>query len=204
MMMFLRYLGPALLAVTLFVIFAPGFLACSDATRKADAVVLYVGPELESRLGEARQLIRDGYARYLIIPSYSEIEQVQSDGTLIRISGDIRLRHNILPIRKAVNYGRYYEDTHVETCEAKRIMDDLGLHTALLVSSSYHMRRIMMIAGLVFRGHDYTIICNPVRRQTPYTAADWLNRERRRIIVSEYMKIGWFLVYGLVSSWHGC
>lgn len=200
-MMILRYLGPALFAMTLFVIFAPGFLACSDTMRKADAVILFVGPELESRLGEARQLIRDGYARYLIIPSYGQIDQVQGDGTLKRISGDIRMRHNILPLRKAVNYGRYFEDTHVETCEAKRIMDGLGLHTALLVSSSYHMRRIRMIAGLVFRGHDYTIICNPARWQTPYEASDWLNEERRKKIVSEYVKMAWFLVYGVVGSW---
>jgi len=202
--MILRYLVPAFLAATLFMIFAPGFLACSDTLRKADAVILFVGPGQEARLAEASQLIREGYARYLIIPSYGEIEQVQGDGTLKRISGDIRMRHSILPIRKAVNYGRYFEDTHVEACEAKRMMDDLGLHSALLVSSSYHMRRIRMIAGLVFRGHDYTAICNPVRWQTPYTAADWLYKERRKIVASEYLKIGWFLVYGLVSSWRGC
>jgi len=33
-----------LLLLTLFVIFAPGFLFTEDVTRKADAVVLFVGP----------------------------------------------------------------------------------------------------------------------------------------------------------------
>ena len=27
----------------------------------------------------------------------------------------------------------------------------------------------------------------------------WLNRERREIMVSEYLKIGWFLMYGVFS-----
>ena len=193
-------LTSALLLATLFMLLAPSFLTYSDMTRKADAVVLYLGPERESRLNEARQLIREGQARYLIIPTHGEVHQVQNDGTLKRISRDFRTRGNLLLLRKAANYRDYYENTHVESCEAKRVMDDLGLRSALLVSSPYHMRRIKMIAGRVFRDDAYTTICNPAREEAPFTSSDWFDKGRGKTMVSEYVKIAWFLIYAPFRS----
>ena len=68
-----------------------------------------------------------------------------------------------------------------------------------MVSSGYHMRRIRLIAGRVFSDNKYSIYCNPAKWQTEYTAADWQNREYRKKIVSEYVKIGWFMFYGAFS-----
>ena len=70
--MILCFLAAVLLTVMLFVIFAPGFLFRENLQRKADAVVLFVGPGNEARLDEARQLIKEGYARYLLVPFSGE------------------------------------------------------------------------------------------------------------------------------------
>ena len=82
--------------------------------------------------------------------------------------------------------------------------DTEHLKSAMLVSSAYHMRRIRLIAGRVFDARKYSISCNPARWQAPFTAADWLKKERRKIIISEYLKIGWFLVYGVIGSLLSC
>lgn len=181
--------------LTLFVIFAPRFLTYSDAPQKSDAVVLFDGPGNEERLKEARQLIREGYAGYLIIPSNGEVLSVKDDGALERISRQILLRCNIHPIRKSATYRNYFEDTHIEVLEAKRMLDERGLKSAILVSSPYHMRRIKLIAGSVFRKGAYSINFAPTRFQGSYTAEDWLYDTHRRNILTEYLKIGWFLLY---------
>jgi uncharacterized SAM-binding protein YcdF (DUF218 family) len=184
----------------LFVLCAPGFLFTENIPRKADAVILFVGPGNEARLGEAQQLIKEGYARYLLVPSSGELFQAAPAGALVRIAGNRERGSLLFRVRKAVDYKPYYENTHIEALEAKRMMDGLGLHSALMVSSAYHMRRIRMIAGRVFEPRSYSVSCNPARWQPPFSAADWLVREHRRVIVSEYLKIGWFLLYGVFGS----
>jgi uncharacterized SAM-binding protein YcdF (DUF218 family) len=186
-----------LMMLAFFVIFAPGFLFTEDVTRKADAVVLFVGPGNEARRYESEQLIREGYARYLLIPSSGKVFKKDADGGLVRIVGNQPRADFVQRVRIAANYKKYYENTHIEALEAKRMMNELGLKSAMLVSSAYHMRRIRIIAGLVFDSRTYTITCNPAKWQTEFTAVDWLDGEKRRIIGSEYLKIGWFLVYGV-------
>ena len=162
---------------------------------KSDAVVLFVGPGNEARLYKARQLVKDGYARYLLIPSLGEIYEQDTAGEMVpRVGKPPRL--DIVPrIRIATNDKKYFENTHREALEARRMMEDRGLHSALMVSSGYHMRRIRMIARTVFDEHTYSIGFNPAHWQAEFTTADWLNEDRRKIIVSEYVKMGWFLFY---------
>ena len=203
-MRYLRYLLPALLLTLLALLAAPGLLFTGDLPRRADAVVLFVGPGNGNRMREAEQLIKEGYARYLLIPTWNELYAADPAGGLVRIAGNRPRGSRLFRIRKAASYKNYYENTHIEALEAKRMLDDLGLSSALLVSSGYHMRRIRLIAGRVFDARRYSVSCNPARWQRPFTAADWLDRERRDIMVGEYLKIGWFLTYGLVSFWQRC
>lgn len=181
------------------IVYAPLYLACSDAPRKSDAVVLFIGPGLEARLNEARELARDGYARYLVIPAYGETLQISTNGMREITSKVFLMKSETFTARKATYYKKYFEDTHVEALEAKRMMDEHGLHSAILVSSPYHMRRIRHISNTVFNNGFYTLTFVPTRFQASFTVADWLNKERRKIIVSEYVKMEWFLIYGAFS-----
>jgi uncharacterized SAM-binding protein YcdF (DUF218 family) len=198
-MIFIYLAAPVLLAGSLFVAFAPGFLFTGNIPQKADAVVLFVGPGNEARIDEARHLIKEGYAHYLLIPSTGEMFTANAVGGIVKIAVDQPRGDLFLRIRIAANYKKYFENTHIEALEAKRMLDSLGLKSAMLVSSGYHMRRIRMIAGRVFDAQKYSITCNPARWQASFTAGDWLDEEKCRIIVSEYVKIGWFLVYGVFS-----
>lgn len=200
MIRILCYLLPALCwLAALFVWFGPGFLFRENIPRKADAVVLFVGPGNESRLDEAKRLIREGYARYLLVPSSGEVYGENEEGGLELISSPVPRKDLVLKVRLAATYGKHYENTHIEALEAKRMMDDLGLRSAMLVSSGYHMRRIGLIAGRVFDDRRYAVSCNQARWQAPFTAADWLDRGRRKIMTSEYVKIAWFLLYGVAG-----
>jgi uncharacterized SAM-binding protein YcdF (DUF218 family) len=193
------FLMAILLMMTLLVIFAPRYLAYSDVPRKSDAIVLFIGPGNEERLNEARQLIRDGYANYLIIPLYGEVLKVSDNGALERISNQSDQLEKLKHIRNALYNRNYFEDTHVEALEAKRILDDLRLRSAILVSSPYHMRRIKLIAGSVFHNGTYSINIVPTRFQGSFTLADWLVDAHRKMMVTEFIKIGWFFIYTVVG-----
>lgn len=184
----------------LFFWYAPDFLTYSDLLRKSDAVVVFVGPDNESRLDEAKQLVREGYARYLLIPSLGKVYSVDSAGKLVGLVGKQPRMDLSLRISMATPYKKYYEKTHIEALQAKRMLDILDLKSATLVSSAYHMRRIGLIAARVFDARKYSITCIAARNPAPFSVADWLNKERLQIIISEYVKMGWFLIYGTVGS----
>lgn len=184
-----------LLLAALFL--APRWLLYADPPTAADTVVLFVGPGFEDRLTEARRLVREGYARSLLIPAYHGSFR-RNDGHIVSVGGDF-IEKFFPAVRVAMGtYPACYEETHVEALEARRLMDARGFRSALFVSSPYHMRRIRMICGKVF---------DPGRYEIRFVPAQTLNVLRRPLLpdlasirwqTSEYLKIGWFLVYSVV------
>jgi hypothetical protein len=188
-------LSVLLIALSFTIFYGPSFLTYSDKPVKSDAVVLFLGDENRTREMEAEKLLRQGYAQCLIIPARGEICRIMPDGRLKLVSRDIKYGDLLFRLRKKAIYGKYYEDTHMEVLEAKRIMDEAGLRSAILVSSSYHMRRIRMIAGKVFGDGKNTFNCVPTKFEKQFDASDWRVRSHRDILLSEYVKIGWFMLY---------
>jgi hypothetical protein len=186
-MSFVYLAGAVFLVTALGVVFAPGFLFTEDVPSKSDAVVLFVGPGNQARRFEAEQLVKEGYARYLLIPFTGEVLVLDRAG----VFRNVETHGSRIPVKVR----RFYENTHIEALRGRQMMDNLGLRSALIVSSGFHMRRISLISGRVFEAGKYEIACTPAKWQEEFTAADWLDRDRRKVIVSEYAKIGWFLVY---------
>ncbi len=185
-------LGAAVLVAGVFC--APRFLAYSTGCKRADAVVVLLGPVFNDRDRHARDLMNRGMADYLLIPAYQKVFAVDR-GKLKPVS--VRKDPDRLKTNQGVEAPSYYEDTHLELIEAKRIMRQYGQTTAIFVSSPYHMRRIRIMVGKEFgspEGHCFL--------PTPYEkvpvnawelkASDWKKVGR------EYVKIAWFLVY---SPW---
>ena len=55
-----------------------------------------------------------------------------------------------------------------------------------------------MICNRVFQG-GYGFAVVPSRLQQIYSLRDWFDKDHRKKIVSEYVKIGWFLMYEPLS-----
>jgi hypothetical protein len=190
-------LAAAVSAATLLLIvilFGPGYLTRADAPVQADAVVVFVGPGDEFRFKEARTLIADGYARYLIVPAYGTVSRATKNGGFEPLVAEPRRRTVTVRTPPAPGYKSYVENTHIEAILARQALDRLGMRSALLVSSPFHTRRIGMISSRVF-GKDYQISMIPSRFQPQLSVVDWLDRDRLGKIVTEYTKIIWFLLY---------
>jgi uncharacterized SAM-binding protein YcdF (DUF218 family) len=192
------------LLLSLMVFQAPSFLLISEAPVRADAVVLFVGGETGTREKEADQLLREGFADYLLIPGYGQIMKRGPDGRLFRIDIDLKLKTSSLkprPQDELLNTSHLkrktaarLENTHIEVLEAKRLMENLGLRSALLVSSPYQMRRIKVITGKVFND-SRAVRYVPTRYETPGEAYWLFSNRDRALVLTEYTKIIWFLLY---------
>jgi uncharacterized SAM-binding protein YcdF (DUF218 family) len=173
--------------------FAPYYLVFSQKPEKSDAVILIVGPDHRARFREAEQLVREGYAEYLIIPASNQVLRAESNRSLAKALSVSA------PPAGAYETSETIENTHVEIAQARRIMDGLGFTSAIFVSSPYHMRRIKNIAKSVFLDtgnvHTFKLYFVPSRYETPRLNSWFLNIHDLRSVLMEYSKIFWFFIY---------
>jgi uncharacterized SAM-binding protein YcdF (DUF218 family) len=169
--------------------YAPHYLTYADIPVESDAIVLFVGADNRARQEGANLLITQGYARYFLIPAYGKISEVSSAPS----HADTKAHPK--PIISNLKTKSYFENTHVEVIEAKRIMEQYGLKSAIFVSSPDHMRRIKIITEKVFDKSETRIAFVPTRAVPVYhgllnqTLSDFESMGR------ECIKIAWFLIY---------
>lgn len=173
--------------------YSPRFLLYSSEYEKTDAIILLLGPDFKARQKEANLIINEGMADFLIIPAYHKTYGIYDKGK----------RQSLLPDPRSVESANnkvlsapvYYEDTHLEIIEAKKIMSAYGLKSAIFVSSPYHMRRIRLIASKVFdtgKGGFYFV---PTRYEKVSLNSWELSWPDWRKVMREYGKILWFYIY---------
>lgn len=167
--------------------YAPRFLVYADKPVKSDAIILFVGSE--DRRKEARRLLDEGYARFLIVPANKQVFNNRY------ISVKVPYATKNRPSKVFSEYPRYYENTHVEVLYAQRIMNAMGLKSAIMVSSPYHMRRIRMIAKKVFNEQSRYFSYVPTRYESYPVALRDLYRVDWMFVIQEYFKICWFRLY---------
>ncbi|HEX7534422.1 MAG TPA: ElyC/SanA/YdcF family protein [Syntrophales bacterium] len=180
----------AILFVALY--YGPRYLTYADKPLKSDAVVLFLGPDNKARQEDANRLMSEGYARYLFIPAYGRITEAAS---LSSPAGTKKANPKL--IISGLKPRPYFENTHVEVLEARRMMEQYGLKSAIFVSSPEHMRRIKIIAEKIFHEEAVQIVFVPIRVEPAHqdlTLADY------RRMGKEYVKIIWFLMYSLFRS----
>ena len=181
------------------IVWAPHFLLYSSNYQKTDAVVLFLGPDFTARQKEAYKIINEGKADYLIIPAYHKVYRVFDKGTKKYFSPNLssgsRIKKKDLLAPSPSPSPSFYEDTHLETIEARKMMSDFGLKSAIFVSSPYHMRRIKLIVTKVFAGEKGGFYFVPTSYEKAsgsfweLSGADW------KKVGWEYIKMLWFSLY---------
>jgi len=171
------------------------YLRYADEPVRSDVIVLFVGDDWMARQKEAAKLLTDGYARCLIIPAFNRLTYLDSNGIMFPIEYNYLPGNSVYLLRKNHNYPTYYENTHFELLEARRIMEKLGFKSALIVSSPYHMRRIKIIAETVFKDVPKTIAYIPTSFEKHHCNIIGAISCNMEWIFGEIIKIMWFLTY---------
>jgi uncharacterized SAM-binding protein YcdF (DUF218 family) len=173
-------------------------------SQRADAVVVLAGSAKEDkgRIQEGSALIRQGKGRYLILPlRHSAIDwpwAVQYYGL-----------HEALPDDKVL-IGRStkideplidrFGGTYVEAIKTVRIMRDLDLTSAIIVSSAYHMRRAQIAFEQFRQPGRFEFYYHPVPSERRTKQPWWTDAEYVARILQEYKKLlAAYFIYNLSS-----
>jgi len=181
-----------LLLIAVLVYQAPRYLQYAEKPVKSDAVVLFLGPEINEKLGDVKAYLNDGYVRYLVIPINQEV--------FIPLSPDARhlekwLTEMVSASGQINNYPAYYENTHIEVLEARRLMKTNSIRSAIFVSAPNHMRRIKIITREVFEDPTIKITFVPTSFNSTFQERAKYAFSNLKSVGQEYIKIIWFLIY---------
>lgn len=175
--------------------YGPRYLSYADKPLRSDALVLFVGPDNKARQEDANRLMHEGYARYLFIPAYGRITEASSLS-----SSAAAKKANPKLIITGLKPRPYFENTHVEVLEAKRMMEQYGLKSAIFVSSPVHMRRIKLITDTIFHEEPVRIVFVPIRVEPSSQDLFDMTLADYKRMGKEYVKIIWFLMYSPFRS----
>jgi hypothetical protein len=185
------------LLISNVLVYAPLFLLYSSAYRKADAIVLFLGPDFTARQKEAYKIIDEGLADYLIIPAYHKIYRILKNGTEKALLADLSFRQSAKERILLRSFPYYYEDTHIEIIEAGKFMSYHGLNSAIFISSPYHMRRIKLIVAKVFTEEKNGLYFVPTIYEKAPGSFWELSLNDWKKVGREYLKMMWFCFYML-------
>jgi len=189
------------------------YLLYADTPQKSDIIVLLPDPELEAMRMKVRQLAGSVYSKYLCIPTSFSLYRIDQDGMSFtavqnpivapgigihrqQFEDNIRMDY-FLTIKEESGFPKYFENTHVEICLAKKIMDAYGFKSAIFVSSPYHMRRIKIITEKVYgSGYDIKMVPSGFMKKNITSLSALYDIQKT---CSEIIKTIWFFCYAHVD-----
>lgn len=174
------------LAAVVLLIAAGALLVAPDPLEGAEAVVLLSGGD-EVRQDEAIRLIRDGYAKYLILTDTGE----QVDGSQ-QAYLDLITRELIdqgIPADAILFTRQAADSTREEAGRVKDVLRQYRLGSAIVVTDPYHTLRVRWIYRSVFSGGEEEIIVRAARDHWYRPLTWWLRPEGWKVTGLEYAKL---------------
>lgn len=159
------------------------YLSPQDILHKADAIIVVSGGQTTARADEGIRLYQDGYAPKLIF-SGAALDNGPSNAHQMRQQA---LRAGVPD--SAIETDEAARTTYQNATNTKGIVDRLGVHSIILVTSPYHQRRTV----LTFRhsyGAGYEFVNHSSYDSRWSKVAWWASPFGVMITGSELMKIG--------------
>jgi len=163
------------------------FLIIDEEPKPADVIIVLGGGSGE-RVDYGVRLYQSGYATKLLLTGGPCGWETTEAKFMERLALSLGVpKDNILLEEESLST---YENARytLEIMRAKKF------ESAILVTSPYHTKRASMIFRRFFIGIDLTT-CS-----VPYNSSDpgnwWLDSRRVRDVASEYLKLGWYYLFG--------
>jgi uncharacterized SAM-binding protein YcdF (DUF218 family) len=156
----------------------------------SDAIVVISGDEAQSRYRDGIRLYRAGWAPHLIFSgaawdgSYSNAEAMRT------MAIEEGIPSTAILIEPAG------EDTYGNAVGTRELMVSRGLHSAILVTSPYHLQRAVMTFRSVFTGTDIHIVGRSAPDGQWRKTNWWLRPETRTLTFRELEKLGYVTLTG--------
>jgi len=162
------------------------FLVTEDPLTPAEAVVPLAGDR--ERLLYAAQLLREGYAAYLLLTDMRIPQSHPKAPSFAALSERGALAYGV-PHHAIRRVPGRAATTYAEAQNIRRFAEAQGWRSLLVVTSPFHTRRTGVLFEDVFRGSGVTLRVRAVRPSRYRADAWWRSREGWRNTSSEYLKL---------------
>ena len=187
-----RWLLAAIVVGALLAAILPGFILEGpvEPLVPSDAIVVISGDEAQARYRDGVRLYRAGWAPVLIFSgaawdgSFSNAEAMRS----------MAIAEGIPPT--AILVEPRGEDTYGNAVGTRELMVGRGLHSAILVTSPYHLQRAVLTFRGVLAGTDIRIVGRSAPDGLWRKTSWWLRPETRTLTFRELEKLGYVTLTG--------
>jgi len=167
-------------------IFIDRWLTIRDEAEKVDAIICLGGGSGE-RLQKVVKLYKKGYAPIVILTA-SEI----SDPEVREFAVDLKRRfllHKGIPSQSIISEFES-DNTYFEVKNITDFMISNNLHSAIVVSDAYHMRRVSCVFRKIFRNNVKLLY---VPAEAKWAEGHWWGNEKSLVYVfNEVLKLGYY------------
>lgn len=210
---FIIILAAIILSFRLWLPLPAKFLLVEDNLNRAESIFILRG-DAYYRFYKAVEIYKKGLASNIVVAHLrdreKELEAYYNFETRILGLPDVTPRDKIL---KTLEYfGKdasdvYFLDESVtstfdEAVAAKKWYLDNGVRSFILISSTYHMRRALMIFQLVFLNTGVEIYPVTVPNETYHPETWWRYEKDVKRVFEEYLSIGFNFIYHFVLNKH--
>lgn len=178
---------------------AEALVVPSDPSR-ADAIVVLAGSSTYiERTHRAAQLFRNNHASKIILTNDNQLSgwsaEMQTNPLFVQRAAD-ELKRQGVPEDKIDIVPAIVSSTRDEAARVREYTESNDLHSILVVTSAYQVRRARWMFDNIFGGSKVAVSFNsvPPGDQTPRPLTWWLHRQGWRMVAGEYLKLAFYLV----------
>jgi len=183
-------LGSVLLGA--LALLGPGYLLDppQPAPAPSDAVVVISGDEQLARFREGVTLYQQGYGRYLVV-SGAAYDNGTSNADVMH---DLAVERGVP--ESAILDEPLGEDTWGNATHTRQVLEAHGLHSAILVTSPYHVRRAQMTFAAAYAGSGIRLTVHAAPDSEWRKLSWWQHPDTRRLTFTELQKLAYIAVTG--------
>ena len=185
------------------------FLLVEDKLGRSDCIVP-LGGNLWSRYSKAAQLYHQGYARAILVSAtperYKELRRLYDFEYILLGLGEVTRKD--IALRALRYFGVKTEDifftdnevtsTFDEAVATCQFMQQKGWRSLILITDTYHMRRVLLVFSLVFKNTGITIFNSTAVNPLDCPRRWWERESDAKAVLLEYISLAHNLFYHFV------
>jgi len=178
-------------------------LVTNPAPAQADAMLVLAGSStFAERTHQAAQLFKEGRAPKIILTNDNQESgwstELQTNPLYVQRAAS-ELKSCGVPEEKIEIVPETVSSTRDEAARVREYAASSGLHSILVVTSAYQLRRARWTFDQMFVGSGVSISLSsvPPGEQTPRPLTWWLHRRGWRMVAGEYVKLAYYFIRGV-------
>jgi uncharacterized SAM-binding protein YcdF (DUF218 family) len=156
----------------------------------SNAIVVISGDEQLARFQEGLNLYQRGLA-HLLVFSGAAFDNGTSNADVMR---DLAVRRGVP--ESAILHEPFGEDTWGNAVHTRELLEQHGVHSAILVTSPYHARRAKLTFDAAYAGSGISLTVHSAPDSQWRKQSWWQQAETRRLTLTELQKLGYILATG--------